>query len=192
MLQYEREILNYNLTYNSYLCVLASGIPFYRMMANEIMRVRNGKERSLILLINCERRCKAIELHANFKIVQLPSELMAFRRPGNYFSGGVFCTSFRTLAIDLFSLRLSPTLIDGIFVILSRQMMDTGTYLPMIFDKYMKGNKQGVIRVYTDRVWHIKSLKLLKKLHLNDVLLVPRVHCSVINSLTNTSSVESN
>jgi len=141
MLQFEQEIQEYNKLHNTYACVLSCGMPFYQIIASEISRIQKQHEHSLILLINCEKRARAIEMHANFKIVQLTSDLMTQRRANTYFTGGVLCTSIRTLAIDLLSLRLSPTLINGIFIILSRQLLDVGTYLPMIFDTYLRGNK---------------------------------------------------
>ena len=39
--------------------------------------------------------------------------------------------------------------------------------------------------MYTDRAWQIKSLSMLRKYCLEDILLVPRIHPSVINSIDN-------
>ena len=93
---------------------------------------------ALILLINCETYLEMLETYCSIKITQLSSNT---HRQEQYFTGGVLSGSIRILSLDLFSVRLSPTIVTGIIIVINNHMTEGNSYVSIFLDYYLKENK---------------------------------------------------
>ncbi len=84
----------------------------------------------------------------------------------------------------MLSVRLSPSLITAVVAVPNKKSMGKNSYLSVFLDAYLKGSaRRGIVRLFSCRAWHFRGLKIVRRLGLSHILLLPRLHPDVRGDL---------
>jgi hypothetical protein len=111
------------------------------------------------------------------------------KRSDQYLKGGVFCISYKQLVLDLLSKKVSPLIISGIIVNTAHKCHKETDCETFLIKMIKRENPNSFVKCFSDNAEVVKRGGLMKleqamrALHVDKLVLVPRISASVITSL---------
>jgi|LauGreDrversion4_2_1035121.scaffolds.fasta_scaffold80188_6 DNA excision repair protein ERCC-4 len=188
------------------LIVMAKGISIVNSLALFLSQYTKTEQSSpyLIFLLNfSDTEIAAVDLYlkqngANklpiHKIHSAESSI-SNKRLDLYLKGGIFFVTYKILVLDLLSKKLSASIITGLIVNNAHKAGGKGakTGESFLAEIIRKGNPDAHIKAITDKSQALSRgsvESLMKALHVNNLILYPRIKKSIKDSLDEVPGLE--